>query len=61
MDLEIVPRNMTWADKGFAEALVLARQGNEGAQHHLRRLVKRDPDSEQGKEAAATLVETGAL
>jgi ectoine hydroxylase-related dioxygenase (phytanoyl-CoA dioxygenase family) len=60
MDLEVVPRNMTWADKGFAEALALTRQGNEAAQHHLRRLVKRDPDSEQGKEAAATLAEPGA-
>ena len=60
MDLEVVPRNMTWAAKGFADALALARQGNGGAQHHLRRLVKRDPDSAQGKEAAALLAETGA-
>lgn len=54
-DLQVLPRLMTWAEKGFAQALDLAGGGDPRALHHLRRLLKRDPHSEQAQRARAVL------
>ena len=55
VDMPIIPRDMSYAEKGFAEALVLAEQGDEHAHLALRRAIERDPDSEQAQAAAAVL------
>ncbi|MCC7263051.1 MAG: phytanoyl-CoA dioxygenase family protein [Candidatus Latescibacteria bacterium] len=54
-DLQILPRLLTWAEQGFAQALELAGGGDTRALHHLRRLVKRDPHSEQAQRAQTVL------
>lgn len=57
LDLKVLPKDESWGAKGFAEALARARRGDQEARHHLSRLVKRSPDSEQGRAAAAALAE----
>lgn len=54
----VVPRDMSYAEKGFAEALELARSGDERARLHLRRLVRRDPTTPQAQAAQAVLAES---
>ncbi len=56
----IVPRDTSYAEKGFAEAVELARHGDAHAQLHLKRLVKRDPDSAMGRTARQVLAESKA-
>lgn len=48
---------MSYSDKGFAEALELARSGNEHAIFRLQRTVKNDPDSQYAKDARSVLTE----
>ena len=55
LDLEIVPQDTSYSEKGFAEALVLAGEGDERAELHLRRAIQRDPDSDQAKAADKVL------
>ena len=55
VDMPIIPRDMSYAEKGFTEALALAEQGDERAHLALRRAIERDPDSEQAQAAAAVL------
>ena len=55
LDLEVLPKDESWGARGFEEALSLARHGDPGARHHLTRLLKRDPDSDQARAAAAAL------
>ena len=55
VDMPIIPRDMSYAEKGFAEALELAEQGDERAHLALQRAIERDPDSEQAQAAAAVL------
>ena len=43
------------------EALDRAARGDADAAHHLRRLVRRDPESEQGQRAKETLEAAGLL
>jgi hypothetical protein len=50
---------MSFAEKGFAEALALARAGNEQALYRLRRTVKNDPDSPAAEAARGILAELG--
>ena len=54
----VVPRDMSYAEKGFAEAVELAKHGDARAQLHLKRIAKRDPDSPMGRTARQTLVES---
>ena len=56
-DTPLVPRDLSYGEKGFAEALELARAGDERAQLHLRRIVKRDPTTPQAQSAQAALAE----
>ncbi|MBI3958352.1 MAG: phytanoyl-CoA dioxygenase family protein [Chloroflexi bacterium] len=58
-DNPVVPRDMSYAEKGFAEALELARAGNEQALYRLRRTIKSDPDSPGAQKARAVLAEMG--
>lgn len=53
--LNVVPRDFSYADKGFAEALELARGGDERAIIHLTRAIKRDATTELAQRAAAVL------
>ena len=56
----VVPRDMSYAEKGFAEAVELARKGDPRAQLQLKRIVKRDPNSPAGQTARQALAEIGA-
>jgi hypothetical protein len=57
LDLEVVPQSMQWSDQGFAEALELARGGDERALYQLRRIARRDPEAERGQRARQLLQE----
>ena len=57
MDLDIVPISTEWGDKGFGEALELARGGDARALLQLRRIARRDPESERGQQAVQVLGE----
>lgn len=54
-DNPVVPRDMSYTDKGFAEAVELARNGNEQALYLMRRTVKSLPDSPRAEAARAVL------
>ena len=56
-ELDIVPQTTQWGDKGFGEALALARGGDERALYQLRRIARRDPESERGQRAIELLAE----
>ena len=56
-DNPVVPRDMSYSDKGFAEALELARAGNEHAIYRLERTVKNAPDSDYAEAARVVLAE----
>lgn len=53
--LPVIPKDETFAQRGFEEALRLASQGNAQAIHHLRRYVARDVQSKDGIRAAQAL------
>jgi len=57
LGLEVVPMSTQWGDKGFAEALDLARGGDERALFQLRRIALRDSESERGQRAVQLLDE----
>ena len=56
-DLRVLPRDFSYGDKGFQEALELARGGDERAILHLNRAIKRDATTELAQRAAAVLQE----
>jgi hypothetical protein len=55
LNLRVIPSDNTRQERGFAEALELARQGNELARPLLVRIVRRDPYSPQGQAAQEAL------
>lgn len=55
LSLQVVPSDTTRQERGFAEALELARQGNELARPLLVRIVRREPNTEQARAAAEAL------
>jgi hypothetical protein len=57
-DNPVVPRDTSYGEKGFAEAVELAQQGDPRAQLHLKRIAKRDPDSAMGRTARQALAES---
>ena len=61
-DLTVLPRDFSYGNKGFEEALALARDGDARAILHLNRAVKRDATTELAQRAVAVLqeVEVGA-
>jgi hypothetical protein len=58
-DNPVVPRDMSYAEKGFAEAVELARHGDPRAQLAMKRVVKHDPSSPSGLLAQQVLAEVG--
>jgi ectoine hydroxylase-related dioxygenase (phytanoyl-CoA dioxygenase family) len=56
-DTPVLPKITEYLDQAFDEAVDLARQGDDRARLHLRRLVIRDPQSEQGAVASSVLAE----
>lgn len=58
-DNPVVSRDMSYSDKGFTQALDLARTGNEHAIYRLKRTVKNDPDSQYATQARGVLAEIG--
>ncbi len=59
-DNPVVPRDMSYANKGFAEALDQARSGDERALFRLRRTIKNDPATDWARDARAVLDELAA-
>jgi hypothetical protein len=55
----VVPRDMSYAEKGFAEAVELARHGDPRARVQMVRVVRREPDSPSGRLARQVLDEAG--
>jgi len=53
--MPVVPRDLSYSERGFAEALELAKQGDERARLHLQRAIERDPTSERGQAASEVL------
>jgi hypothetical protein len=60
-ELEVIPKQMQWLDQLNAEALERAANGDAHAAHHLRRLMRREPDSDQGQRARQVLETSGLL
>ena len=58
-ELTVIPRDFSYGNRGFEEALELARGGDARAVLHLNRIVKRDASSEPAQRAAAVLQEAG--
>ena len=55
LGLRVVPRDFSYSNTGFQEALDLARIGDERAKIHLSRTIKRDPTAEQAQRPIAVL------
>ena len=55
LGLRVVPRDFSYSNTGFQEALDLARVGDERAKIHLSRIIKGDPTAEQAQRATAVL------
>jgi hypothetical protein len=55
----VVPRDLSYLDKGFDEAVDLAKAGDPHARHFLARFLKRDPESPQARIAETVLEEAG--
>jgi hypothetical protein len=53
----VVPRDLSYLDKGFDEAVDLAKAGDPHARHFLARFLKRDPESSQARIAETVLEE----
>lgn len=51
----VLGKDSSYQDKAFDEAIALASNGDEHARLHLERIAHRDPESAQGKAAAAAL------
>jgi hypothetical protein len=56
-DGPVLPRDNTYGDQGFADAIDRARQGEAHAVLQLQRIVSNSPNSERGREAARVLQE----
>ena len=60
LDLTVLPKDFSYGNKGFEEALELARGGDERAILHLNRAIKRDATTELAQRAVAVLQEVNA-
>ena len=59
LDLQILPKDESWAGTGFREALERGQRGDEDALFALRRVIGRDPTTEQAR-AAREVLQTAA-
>jgi ectoine hydroxylase-related dioxygenase (phytanoyl-CoA dioxygenase family) len=55
MPMPIIPRDETFSNRGFDDAVRLAEAGSERAILHLRRYIDRDPDAKQSRIANQVL------
>ena len=55
LDNPTIPRDLNYSEKGFAEALKLAKTGDERARIAMNRAMRRDPNSPQAKAAREAL------
>ncbi len=58
-DNPVVAHDLTYGQKGFAEALELARAGHKQAFVRLQRTIRMDPESEAAQSAREVLAEVG--
>ena len=58
-DNPVVARDTSYGERGFAEALELAREGHEQAVIRLRRTIRNDPDSQAAQEAREVFAAVG--
>ena len=56
-DLTVIPRDFSYGNKGFEEALELARDGDERAILHLDRAIKRDDDDRISTTSSAAVLQ----
>ena len=56
-NLTVIPRDLSFANQGFDEAIEMARSGDSHAMHHISRFIRRAPDSPEGQRAAQLLAE----
>ena len=54
-DNRVIPRDLSYSEKGFAEALELAKAGDKRAYIAMNRAIQRDPNSPQAKAARKAL------
>ena len=54
-DNPVLPRIMDYLNSAFEEAVAMAQAGDDAAALHLRRIVLREPNSEQGLRASRVL------
>ncbi len=52
---EVVPRDTSYSERGFTEALTFAKEGDPRAILQLKRVALREPESDNGKAASAVL------
>jgi hypothetical protein len=57
-ELEVLPYVPEYRAKAFEESLELSRRGDKAAQYSLRRIARREPDSEAGQKASKVLSES---
>lgn len=55
LPIPTIPQDMSYSEKGFQEALELAKTGNEHAKLHLQRAIAVEPDSAQAHAAKEVL------
>jgi len=55
LPIPTIPKDNSYGEKGFREALELAKAGHEHAKIHLNRAIQRDPNSPQAKAAQEVL------
>lgn len=51
----VAPRDMSYLEQGFAEAVERAQGGDEHARHYLNRFIERDPSSREAEVAREVL------
>lgn len=50
--MPVVPRDLNYSERAFAEALELAKQGEERTGLHIQRVIERGPASDRAQAAA---------
>ena len=60
-DFEVIAKDTSFQEKGFAEAVQRARNGDPLARLHLQRIADLNPDTEQAQNAARILAEASPV
>jgi ectoine hydroxylase-related dioxygenase (phytanoyl-CoA dioxygenase family) len=59
LDYDVCKRDASYSDKGFSEALTLAREGDERAYVKLQRIIQRFPDTPNAEAARGVFKDLG--